>query len=68
MDKAVLERNGKTYVASFSNVPYSGPEVLVFPATPNGSITDWMEVDGGPGYTSLQDFLSQAILNTNRSQ
>jgi len=67
MDKAVLERNSNTYVASFANVPYSGPEVLVFPATPNGSITDWIEEDGGRGYTSLQHFLSQ-VLNTNRSQ
>jgi len=68
MDRAVLKRNGKTYVASFADVHGSGPEVLVFPATTNGTITDWSEVDGGRGYTSLQDFLSQALLNTNRVQ
>jgi len=67
MDKAVLKRNGNTYVASFSNVPYSGSEVLVFPATTDGSIISFLEEDGGRGYTSLQHFLSQ-VLNTNRSQ
>jgi inosine/xanthosine triphosphate pyrophosphatase family protein len=63
--KAILEQNGNTYVASFADVPYSGPEVLVFPATAEGSITDWSEVDGGRGYSSLQDFLSQELVNTN---
>lgn len=45
------------FVASFSDVPHSGPEVLVFPSDSEGNITDWIEVGGGRGYTSLADFI-----------
>lgn len=41
--------NGDFYVASGMHVVYSGWEVLVFPATPTGSIKDWGEVAGGRG-------------------
>jgi hypothetical protein len=60
MDKAVLKKNkNEYYVASFADVPYSGPEVLVFPADKNGAIMDYGEVDGGPGYKSLSDFITE---------
>jgi hypothetical protein len=57
MDKAVLENQNKYYVASFSDVPRTGPEVLVFPADLFGDIMDYGEVDGGPGYKSLAEFI-----------
>lgn len=59
MDKAVLENENKYYVASFSDVPHTGPEVLVFPSDKNGAITDYGEVDGGRGYKSLAEFLTE---------
>lgn len=59
MDKAVLESKNGYYVASFADVPRSGPEVLVFSSDKNGTVADWGEVDGGPGYKSLADFLSE---------
>ncbi|MEI6801226.1 MAG: hypothetical protein WCO04_18725 [Pseudomonadota bacterium] len=65
VNQAVLEKNGKTYVASFADVQYSGPEVLVFKSNPDGEILDWSEVDGGRGYTSLQQFLSTVLHNSN---
>lgn len=65
MDKAVLDKNGSYFLASFADVPMSGPEVLVFPSDKNGSIEDWAEVDGGRGYKSLADFLSEKCLSTN---
>lgn len=65
MDKAVLTKNGSYFLASFSDVSWSGPEVLVFPADKNGSVLDWGEVDGGRGYQSLADFLSEKCIGTN---
>ena len=66
MDKALLAKNGKTFLASFSNVPFTGPEVLVFPCDAEGNITDSLDVDGGRGYQNLQEFLTEVVLNTNR--
>lgn len=63
MDKAVLENQNEYYVASFADVPRSGPEVLVFPADKNGAIMDYGEVDGGPGYKSLSDFITEKCVN-----
>jgi hypothetical protein len=62
-DRQALIRKGfgSYFVASFSDVPFSGPEVLVFPASIDGEITDWGEVDGGRGYRSLQDFLTENV-------
>lgn len=60
--KALLQNNKKEFfIASFSDVPRTGPEVLVFPANQSGEITDSLEVDGGSGYQSLEDFLSQKV-------
>lgn len=44
----VLVKRGDAYfVVSSVVVPYSGFETLVFPATAEGEITDWLEVAGG---------------------
>jgi hypothetical protein len=59
MDKAVLEKNGNYFLASFANVPVSGPEILVFPADKNGCVTDWGEIDGGRSYENLAEFISK---------
>jgi len=57
-DKAILENSSELFLASFSDVLFSGgPEVLVFPCDAYGKVTDWSEVDGGRGYKSLQAFL-----------
>lgn len=63
MDKAVLENKNEYYVASFADVPHSGPEVLVFPADKNGAIMDFGEVDGGPGYKNLCEFINEKCLH-----
>lgn len=62
MDKAVLHKNGNYFLASFSNVPYTGPEILVFPADKNGSVDDWGEVDGGRNYQNLAEFISEKCI------
>jgi hypothetical protein len=49
------------FVVSFANVPFSGPEVLVFPAASDGKIIDWGEVDGGRDYSSLEMFLAEKV-------
>lgn len=41
---------GQRVVASAANVPFSGPETLVFPADVNGKVTGWSEIGGGRGY------------------
>jgi len=45
----LFQHDGKFYVASHANVPFSGPETLVFPADADGEITSWGEVAGGRG-------------------
>lgn len=65
VNKAILRYCGETYVASFADVGWSGPEVLVFKSDVDGNILDYIEVDGGRGYTSLQQFLSQVLHNSN---
>lgn len=66
IDKAILHKEGDFFVASFANVPRSGPEVLVFPANRNGEISEMIEVDGGRGYESLSEFITEncTVLNT----
>jgi inosine/xanthosine triphosphate pyrophosphatase family protein len=59
--EALLYKDQSYFVASFAVVPFSGSEVLVFPATINGKITDSLDVDGGRGYHSLQEFLDQHV-------
>lgn len=59
--QALITKNREFFVASFSDVPFSGPEVLVFPANRDGKITDWGEVDGGRGYKSLSEFLHENV-------
>ena len=49
---AWLVKKGKKYfVVSGVNAMYSGWEVLIFPSTKQGKITDWGEVAGGRGMT-----------------
>jgi hypothetical protein len=59
--QALLSKGLSYFVASFSDRPLTGPEVMVFPATIDGKITDWDEVDGGRDYHSLQDFLTENV-------
>ena len=49
------------FVVSFANVPFSGPEVLVFPAASDGKIINWGDVDGGRDYSSLEMFLAEKV-------
>jgi hypothetical protein len=59
MDKAIVRNNDAYYVASFADVAHSGPEVLVFPSDKNGAIANYGEVDGGRGYKSLAEFITE---------
>lgn len=59
--QALISKMGKFFVASYSDVPFSGPEVLVFPSDSSGKIMDWGEVDGGRGYQSLESFLAENV-------
>lgn len=59
--QALLSKGNEHFIASFANVYGSGPEVLVFPATAAGEVSDWLEVDGGRGYRSLQEFLTEHV-------
>jgi hypothetical protein len=52
---------GDYFVVSFADVPFSGPEVLVFPATSDGKIINWIEIDGGRDYSSLEMFLAEKV-------
>ena len=50
--EAWLVKKGKKYfVVSGTSVISSGWEVLVFPATKDGEVTDWMQVCGGRDIT-----------------
>lgn len=33
-------------IVSAAEVPYTGPETYIFPASEDGQITDWRELDG----------------------
>ncbi len=66
INKAIISHSGETYLASFADVKSSGPEVLVFKSDVDGNVLDYIEVDGGRGYTSLQQFLSEVLHNSNR--
>lgn len=59
--QALLSKDNEHFIASYADVPFSGPEVLVFPATVTGEVTDWLEVDGGRGYGSLESFLAENV-------
>lgn len=43
----VRAENGDHFVVSSANVPYSGPETLVFAADSNGKVTSWRDIAGG---------------------
>lgn len=58
-DKALLIKNSEYFLASFSNPPSGGPEVLVFPSDVGGNVVDWGEVDGGRGYNNLAEFIAE---------
>ena len=58
-DKALLTKNSEYFLASFANPSDFGPEVLVFPSDVAGNIVDWGEVDGGRGYKSLSEFITE---------
>ena len=58
--QALLQKGSDYYVASFANT-CDGSEVLVFPADENGEVTDWLEVDGGRNYASLNQFLNENL-------
>ena len=61
-DRQVLVKKTSDYfVVSFADVPFSGPEVLVFPATSDGKIINWIEIDGGRDYSSLEMFLTEKV-------
>lgn len=62
IDKALLLHDYKYFLASFADVPYAGPEVLVFPSNENGEVLEWIEVDGGRGFRTLEEFLTSGIL------
>lgn len=48
--QACLVRKGEQYFVVSSTVAmFSSPETLVFPATADGDVTDWLEVAGGRG-------------------
>ena len=64
----VLMRDRQTdkfYLMSWADVPFSGQEILVFPADAQGEVTSWLNVAGGRGITwmeavqSLFDYVSQ---------
>lgn len=59
--EGVGDQQREYFLASFADVPYSGPEVLVFPSTENGTVTEWSEVDGGRGYLNLHSFLAEFV-------
>lgn len=63
--KALLCKDGRLFVASYS-VFGNLPEVLVFHSNPVGEVTNWSEVDGGYGYTSLASFLIENIEDADR--
>ena len=57
----VVECKNKCYLVSESK-PNSGVplETLVFASDKNGSVSDWIEVDGEVG-TSVNDYLSKLV-------
>lgn len=65
--KAIVEKDSQLFVASFSDRVHP-PEVMVFKCDANGNVDNWMDVDGGRGYHSLQEFLdlytTPAIIST----
>ena len=48
---------GKTkfVVVSAAMVPFSGPEVFIFPSDEDGKILDWMELDGSLKGTMIHE-------------
>lgn len=48
-DAWLVKRGDEYFVVSGTNAPFTGWEVLVFPADKNGKVVDWGEVAGGRG-------------------
>lgn len=46
-------------VVSAVVVPYSGPEVLILPALPDGAIADWLEMGGHRGNLDHSQAIAQ---------
>lgn len=42
--------DGSYVIASSADVPFSGPETLIFPSNEAGEVVDWCEIGGGRGY------------------
>lgn len=40
----LIEVGGKHYAVSATDVPYSGPETMVFAADETGQVIDWMDL------------------------
>jgi hypothetical protein len=62
----VLEANdtfkaGDHFVASATDVPFSGPEVYLFRTDPTGKVTDWSELPGSSrGTLDIDEVLGAA--------
>lgn len=53
-EACLVKRGAKYFVVSSAVVPFTGPETLVFPATPRGEVTEYLEVAGGKGVNRLE--------------
>lgn len=53
-DAWLVRKGRRYYVVSGVVVPFTGWEVLVFPANEDGQVTDWGEVAGGRGISHAE--------------
>jgi hypothetical protein len=52
---------GDHFVASATDVPFSGPEVYLFRCDPTGKVTDWSELPGSSrGTLNIDEVLGDA--------
>ena len=49
-DYVELELAAEFVISSGTNVMFSGPETLIFPADEDGEVTSWCEIGGSRGY------------------
>lgn len=55
----LVKRGDDYFVVSGVDAPFSGWEVLAFPADKDGNVTDWCEVAGSRGNVTHEDIVRE---------
>jgi len=67
MGACLVRVGGDYFMVSSANVPFGGPETLVFACDENGEVESWLEVAGGKGM-SREDVIADLVAGQGDNQ